>query len=173
MCGNNQTELSIAGSYTGSRCSVVCHSPHPPSCVISKSLSLCDLPVLIWICQPLYWTFVSLVHKSPWGKTVKSPSEWGDLKGGSNWDFRISFRYQYSEIANVIFLFYAFIWIGSGNTGLGMTKRDYQWKKKDEVINLTLWIFLIVTIKLHSENKLWSEVATCRWWEKKLLVGLL
>uniref|UniRef100_A0A8C2R6I9 Cyclic nucleotide-binding domain-containing protein n=1 Tax=Capra hircus TaxID=9925 RepID=A0A8C2R6I9_CAPHI len=41
-----------------------------------------------------------------------------------------------------------------GNTGLGMTKRDYQWKKKDEVINLTLWIFLFVTIKLHSENKL-------------------
>ena len=26
--------------------------------------------------------------------------------------------------------------------------------KKDEVINLTLWIFLFVTIKLHSENKL-------------------
>lgn len=88
VCGNNQIELSIAGSYTGSRCSVVCHSSHPPSCVISKPLSLCDLPVLIWICQPLYWTFGSLVHISPWGRNVKSPFEWGDLQGGSKLRFK-------------------------------------------------------------------------------------
>lgn len=70
------------------RCSAVCHSPRPPSRVTSKPLSLCDLPVLIWMCQPLYWTFVSLVHKPPWGKNVKSPSEWGDLKGGSKLRFQ-------------------------------------------------------------------------------------